>query len=66
MLLRVDGATRQFGQLRAVANVSFEVRVGEIVALIGPNGAGKTTMLDMISGHLAPEWRHGSASPGRP
>jgi branched-chain amino acid transport system permease protein len=52
-LLQIEDASRSFGALRAVENVSFAVGSGEIVALIGPNGAGKTTLLDMISGHRA-------------
>ncbi len=50
-LLRIEGVSRSFGDLRAVSNVSFSVNQGNIVALIGPNGAGKTTMLDMIAGY---------------
>src|SRR5690606_37397442 len=50
-LLRVEGASRAFGSLLAVSNVSFEVPTGSITALIGPNGAGKTTMFNLISGY---------------
>ncbi|MBN9070328.1 MAG: ABC transporter ATP-binding protein [Rhizobiales bacterium] len=45
---------RHFGGLRAVNDVSFEVRRGEILGLIGPNGAGKTTMFDLLAGSIAP------------
>ena len=54
LALEVSGLSRRFKGLRAVQDVSFNVRAGEIVGLIGPNGAGKTTLLSMISGFLAP------------
>jgi len=48
--LKVAGASRAFGNLRAVDDVGFAVKEGSITSLIGANGAGKTTMFDMISG----------------
>jgi branched-chain amino acid transport system ATP-binding protein len=45
--------TKRFGGFTALADVSFEVREGEIVGLIGPNGSGKTTCFNVISGALA-------------
>jgi branched-chain amino acid transport system permease protein len=51
VLLDVAGVSRSFGSLKAVADVSFTVRAGEITALIGPNGAGKTTMFNLVTGH---------------
>src|SRR5262249_33392701 len=53
-LLRIDGATKKFGALAAVNDVSFEVRSHEVLALIGPNGAGKSTLLDVITGTASP------------
>ncbi len=54
-LLRVEGATRRFGGLVAVNDVSFEMKTGEILGLIGPNGAGKSTLFNLVTGAL---WMH--------
>jgi len=51
-LLRVDGLAKTFGGLRAVSEVSFEVKAGEILGIIGPNGAGKTTLFNLLNGVL--------------
>lgn len=53
-VLDVQGATKRFGGLVAVNDMSLTVRAGEIVALIGPNGAGKSTVFNLISGVLDP------------
>jgi branched-chain amino acid transport system ATP-binding protein len=53
VILSGRGVTRTFGALKAVWNVDFEVRRGEILGVIGPNGAGKTTLLSMINGTLS-------------
>ena len=53
-LLEIHGLGISFGGLRAVNDVSFSVRAGEIVSVIGPNGAGKTTLFNMISGIYRP------------
>ncbi len=53
-LLEVSDLTRNFGGLRAISGISFEVYPGEIVGLIGPNGAGKTTLFALLSGFLSP------------
>ena len=52
--VEAEGLTRDFGTLRAVDNLSFQVARGEIVGLLGPNGAGKTTALRMLTGGLIP------------
>lgn len=51
-LLSIDKATKRFGGLTAVDNVSFSLDAGEIVGLLGPNGSGKTTLINLISGDL--------------
>jgi ABC-2 type transport system ATP-binding protein len=52
VLLDVEGLTKQFGALRAVDDISFQVRRGEVVGFLGPNGAGKSTAMRMITGYL--------------
>jgi branched-chain amino acid transport system ATP-binding protein len=51
-LLRVDRLSKSFGGLKAVDQVSLELKEGEILGVIGPNGAGKTTLFSMITGSL--------------
>jgi branched-chain amino acid transport system ATP-binding protein len=53
-ILVVKNATKQFGGLTAVKDVSFIVQEGMRLAIIGPNGAGKTTMFNMITGEYKP------------
>jgi len=48
-IVRVQGLTKEFGQLKAVDGVSFEVEEGEIFGFLGPNGAGKTTTINMLT-----------------
>jgi branched-chain amino acid transport system ATP-binding protein len=51
-VLAARGVTVSFGGVRALVDVSVDVRPGEIVGLVGPNGAGKTTLFDCVSGHV--------------
>jgi len=54
-LLEVKQLVKRFGELRAVDDVSFEVKPGEIYGLLGPNGAGKTTTISLSCGLLKPD-----------
>ena len=54
-LLQVQGISKSFRGLKAVANAAFDVPQGSITALIGPNGAGKTTCFNMIAGVFRPD-----------
>jgi branched-chain amino acid transport system ATP-binding protein len=53
-LLTVRNLSVRFGGLKAIEDMSFAVREGEVLSLIGPNGAGKTTAFNAITGYLAP------------
>jgi branched-chain amino acid transport system ATP-binding protein len=53
--LAVKGASKRFGGVRAVEDVSIAVQRGQIASIIGPNGAGKTSLLNMISGFYKPD-----------
>ena len=55
VLLDVKGISLSFGGVKALSNVSFDVRKGEIRAIIGPNGAGKSSMLNCINGFYHPQ-----------
>ena len=52
--LEIRGATKAFGSLIAVSNMSMTVQHGELRAVIGPNGAGKTTFFNLITGFFPP------------
>ena len=64
-VLRVQGLSKQYGELRALADVSFEAAAGEVIAIVGPNGAGKTTLLSIIAGIQEPTSGSVSTGPGR-
>ena len=53
VLLRLDGVARAFGGLKAVDEVTVDIRAGTIHGIIGPNGAGKTTLFNVVNGFLA-------------
>jgi len=54
-LVKISNVTKCYGRLRAVDDVSFDVRAGEVFAFLGPNGAGKTTTIKMLAGLLRPD-----------
>jgi len=53
-LLEVEQLSKDFGGIRAVADVSFTVAPGKVLSIIGPNGAGKTTLFNLITGLYRP------------
>ena len=50
----LEGASKNYGEIRALQNVKFAVHAGQVVALLGPNGAGKTTAVKLLLGLLQP------------
>jgi ABC-2 type transport system ATP-binding protein len=54
MSIVVQDVTKLYGEQKALDNVSFEVKTGEIVGFLGPNGAGKSTMMKIITGFIPP------------
>ena len=71
VLLAVENISLRFGGVRALSNVSFDIRKGEIRAIIGQNGAGKSSMLNVINGFYHPQegrilWKGRARSRMRP
>jgi branched-chain amino acid transport system permease protein len=70
VLLRVNALSKSFRGLKALSNVSLEVRKGEILGLLGPNGSGKSTFINVVSGHYLPNggevWLDGRNIAGLP
>lgn len=62
MSIEVKQLLKQYGEQRAVDQISFTVKQGEIVGFLGPNGAGKSTTMKMITGYLQPDGGHISVS----
>lgn len=54
MSIKVTDLTKIYGQQKAVDNISFEIRTGEIVGFVGPNGAGKSTTMKILTGFIPP------------
>ncbi len=55
MSIKVSNLLKQYGDQKAVDNISFTINKGEIVGFLGPNGAGKSTTMKMITGYLQPD-----------
>lgn len=47
--------SKSFNEIKAVDDVNFCIKKGEVVALLGPNGAGKTTLMRLLTGYLTPD-----------
>jgi ABC-2 type transport system ATP-binding protein len=54
VVANLEGVNKNYGDVRALRGVNFQVRAGEVVALLGPNGAGKTTAVKLLLGLLQP------------
>ncbi|RUZ56354.1 ATP-binding cassette domain-containing protein, partial [Mesorhizobium sp. M7A.F.Ca.US.007.01.1.1] len=54
-IIRLNGAEKHFGAVRALGGVDFHVGPGECVGLVGHNGAGKSTLMHMVAGTLVPD-----------
>lgn len=54
-ILQVHELTKDFGGVRAVDNVSFNLKEGDSLGIIGPNGSGKTTLVNLITGFIRPD-----------
>jgi branched-chain amino acid transport system permease protein len=70
VLLQVKGLSKSFRGLKALSNVTLQVRKGEILGLLGPNGSGKSTFINVVSGHYLPDggevWLDGRNIAGLP
>ncbi len=53
-MIHVTGLTKDYGKRRAITNLNFDVKKGEIVGFLGPNGAGKTTTMRILTGYMPP------------
>lgn len=52
MSIKIQNITKIYGEQKALDNVSFDIKTGEVVGFLGPNGAGKSTMMKIITGYI--------------
>ena len=57
-MIKIDNLQKNYGNVKAVNNISFSISDGEIVGFLGSNGAGKSTTLKILSGYLTPTNGH--------
>ncbi len=55
-MIRASGLTKDYGSRRAIDNLTFEAKQGEVVGFLGPNGAGKTTTMRILTGYMPPTY----------
>jgi ABC-2 type transport system ATP-binding protein len=55
-MIRATGLTKDYGSRRAIENLTFEAKQGEVVGFLGPNGAGKTTTMRILTGYMPPTY----------
>lgn len=55
-MIRVTGLTKDYGSRRAIENLTFEAKQGDVVGFLGPNGAGKTTTMRILTGYMPPTY----------
>jgi ABC-2 type transport system ATP-binding protein len=53
-MIEVEGLTKDYGSRRAIDNLTFNARKGEVLGFLGPNGAGKTTTMRILTGYMPP------------
>lgn len=55
-MIEFTDVTKEYGEKKAVNNISFKINKGEIIGLLGPNGAGKSTTMNILTGYIAPTY----------
>jgi ABC-2 type transport system ATP-binding protein len=53
-MIQVEGLIKEYGSRRAIDDLTFDAREGEILGFLGPNGAGKTTTMRILTGYMPP------------